>query len=139
VHQAARASLRPRGWKPAARAAGAARRAAPVAARGEGLEPEGLQELQGLEELHLEPGSSPGGGLAGAEGGHGGRDERQEDEDVELQLALALSAADAKAPPALPPGLGGSAAPPGLGAPQRLAASASGAGLPPGLPPGLGR
>jgi hypothetical protein len=58
---------------------------------------------------------------------------------VELQLALALSAADAEAPPALPPGLGGSAAPPGLGAPQRLAASASGAGLPPGLPPGLGR
>ena len=41
---------------------------------------------------------------------------------MELQLALALSAADAEAPPALPPGLGGSAAPPGLGAPQRLAA-----------------
>ena len=136
MHQAARASLRPRGWKPAARAAGTARRAAPVAARGEGLEPEGLEELQeqqGLQRLHLEPGSSPGGGLAGAAGGHGGRDERQEDEDVELQLALALSAADAEAPPALPPGLGKSAAPPGLGAPQRLAASASGAGLPPGL------
>ena len=71
--------------------------------------------------------------------GHGGRDERHEDEDVELQLALALSAADAEAPPALPPGVGRSAAPPGLGAPQRLAASASSAGLPPGLPPGLGR
>ena len=136
VHQAARASLRPRGWKPAARAA-AARRAAPDAALGEELELEELEELeelQRLQRLHLGSAPSPGGGLGGLEGGLGGDEGDQE--DLELQLALTLSASEAEAPSTLPPGLGRSAAPPGLGAPQGLA---SGVALPPGLPPGLNR
>ena len=130
VHQAARASLRPRGWKPAARAA-APRRAAPDAALGEELE---LEELQRLQRLHVDSAPSPGGGLGGLEGGRGG-DEGGE-EDLELQLALTLSASEAERPPTLPPGLGRGAAPPGAGAPQGLAGSVA---LPPGLPPGLGR
>ena len=71
--------------------------------------------------------SAPEGGLGGDEG---------DEEDLELQLALTLSASEAEGAPTLPPGLGRSAAPPGLGAPQGLASSAA---LPPGLPPGLGQ